>query len=412
MTTSPAAPVPAAPVPPAAPGSAPVRPAAPPTAAAEGAAAAFEALYLACCARLVQQTFLLTGHRIRSDHCVHRAFQLAWNGWDTVAGDASPEGWVRATAFDLALSPWHRSALHGPDHASRLSGHDRELLGALLQLPRAQRRALVLHDALGLSWEQTAAEIEASTPTAYGRVIRARRTLVRTVPAVSGVVGADVGSAGFGRRLGPLLRGVAVRGCPQQGQQLAAPSEVGRRARRKDRGLTGAAVAVGVVALGALVAGVLLGTPWHPPRPPFITHLHPAGKAAARAPSVAVLAPVPEPPFVTAPLNEWLPQAVGGVRMPVWVPGWVPLSVPPSVSLSVPASAWAGQRGGPAQDARPGPAAFLLLRPGTAVRPQYGPPLPEGRCLLVELFCPHPHPQAPQAPPLRNAAPEHRAGAQ
>ena len=64
---------------------------------------AYEALYEDSRTRLTQQIFLLTGHRPRAEQCVRRAFQLAWNRWDEVAADPSPEGWIRAAAFGLAL---------------------------------------------------------------------------------------------------------------------------------------------------------------------------------------------------------------------------------------------------------------------------------------------------------------------
>ena len=246
------------------------------------APAAFESFYQDSCARLTQQTYLLTGHRHRAARCVRRAFQLAWNQWDTVGTDPSPEGWVRAAAFELALSPWHPALLRRPDRGGGLGDRDRELLEALLQLPRAQRRALVLHDALGLSWQQTAAEVESSTPAAYGRVVRARLGIARLAPRLAGP---DAREPGFGRRLGPLLRGAAVRGCPAQHTGALPPGRVRRRAGLRDRGVTAVAGLATAAVAGAVLTGLTVATPWHPPTPAFITYGH--GRPAA----VAALAP-------------------------------------------------------------------------------------------------------------------------
>ena len=238
-------------------------------------AESFEALYRDSYQRLTRQAYLLVGHRHRAAHCVRRAFQLAWSEWDEVSADPSPEGWVRAAAFDLALSPWHRNPLRHPEQSARLTGDDRKLLTALLHLPRAQRRAVVLHDALGLDWRQTAAEVEASTPATYGRVVRARLGLARMAPAVTGT---DARRRGFGRELGVLLRGAAVRGCPLP--EVPSPGLVRQRSRLHERGVTAAA---GVLALGmaaALVSGAVVGTPWHPPTVPFIAY-HPANRVTA-----------------------------------------------------------------------------------------------------------------------------------
>ncbi|MCG0069896.1 RNA polymerase subunit sigma-70, partial [Streptomyces tricolor] len=71
-------------------------------------AQAFDALYAFCAPALVRQTYLLTGRRELARESVERAFQLAWQRWPEVARDRDPAGWVRAVAYDCALSPWHR----------------------------------------------------------------------------------------------------------------------------------------------------------------------------------------------------------------------------------------------------------------------------------------------------------------
>lgn len=93
--------------------AAPAHPA--PVAATEDMAAltpaqAFDALYAFCAPALVRQTYLLTGRRELARESVERAFQLAWHRWPEVAMDPDPAGWVRATAYECALSPGTASA--------------------------------------------------------------------------------------------------------------------------------------------------------------------------------------------------------------------------------------------------------------------------------------------------------------
>ena len=146
-------------------------------------AQAFDALYAFCAPALARQTYLLTGRRELAREAVEHAFQLAWQRWPEVARDRDPAGWVRAVAYEWALSPWHRFRPRyrspeppPPDPA------DRVLLNTLLELPPSYRRTLVLYDGVGLDLPETAAETEASTPAAAGRLTRAREAVAARVP--------------------------------------------------------------------------------------------------------------------------------------------------------------------------------------------------------------------------------------
>ncbi|MFJ9947105.1 LuxR C-terminal-related transcriptional regulator [Kitasatospora sp. NPDC091207] len=258
---APAAPVAAAAVPAAAPPPAPVR--------------SFEELYEAAHTRLVQQVFLLTSCKHRAVHCVRLAFGEARRRWDEVAAGADPEGWVRARACEAALSPWHRGGPRRahvwrlphrrikvrpadesqavlPDH-DRLTDRDRALLKALKRLSRPQRRALVLHDGLGLPAGAVAVEVESTVAAAEGRVWAARAALAHWVPEL---VGSDPAAAGFADRLAGLLHRAAVRGCPQAHR----PPVPLLRARHglADATRTGAAVLI-TLAVGGAAAATLAG---------------------------------------------------------------------------------------------------------------------------------------------------------
>ncbi|MER5474491.1 helix-turn-helix domain-containing protein [Streptomyces sp. NPDC002685] len=149
-------------------------------------AQAFDALYAFCAPALVRQTYLLTGRRELARESVERAFQLAWHRWPEVAVDPDPAGWVRATAYEYALSPWHRlRPRYRHPEAPPAGAADRALLDVLLDLPPVYRRTLVLYDGVGLGLPETAAETEASTPAAANRVLHAREAVAARLPELA-----------------------------------------------------------------------------------------------------------------------------------------------------------------------------------------------------------------------------------
>ncbi|MFE2110967.1 hypothetical protein ACFXAF_34575, partial [Kitasatospora sp. NPDC059463] len=253
-----------------------------------GAEAGFEEVYEAAYTRLVQQVFLLTACKHRAVHCVGRAFAEARLRWAEVAAGGEPEGWVRARAFESALSPWHRGGPRRthvwrlpyrrikvrpadeaqavlPDH-DRLTDRDRALLKALRRLSRPQRRARVLHDGLGMPAAAVALEVEATVAGAEGRVWAARAALAHWVPEL---VGPDPAADGFADRLCVLMHRAAVRGAPEPHR---APVPV-LRARHGlvNAGRTGAAALLTAAVGGAVVATLAGGGPgelFRPPGPP------------------------------------------------------------------------------------------------------------------------------------------------
>ncbi|MET9493205.1 sigma factor-like helix-turn-helix DNA-binding protein [Streptomyces sp. NPDC006552] len=147
---------------------------------------AFDALYTHAAPLLVRHAYLLCGRRALARESVERAFQLAWQRWPEVAVDPDPAGWVRAAAYEYAMSPWHRMrpALRHPD-APPAEAADRELLDALQNLPPTYRRSLLLYDWVGLDLPETAAETEASTPAAAHRVLHAREAVAERLPELA-----------------------------------------------------------------------------------------------------------------------------------------------------------------------------------------------------------------------------------
>ncbi|MFD7260957.1 helix-turn-helix domain-containing protein [Streptomyces sp. NPDC059874] len=148
----------------------------------------FDALHAHAASALTRQTYLLTGRRALALEAVERAFQQAWERWPEVATDPDPVGWVRAAAYEYALSPWHqfRRAHRHPDKPPAEPA-DRILLDAMLALPTNHRRTVLLYDGVGLDLPDTAAETEASTPTAGNRLLHAHATLAARIPELADV---------------------------------------------------------------------------------------------------------------------------------------------------------------------------------------------------------------------------------
>ncbi len=249
--------------PPAAPSSDP--PPAPPSDTRTGAkvpeerrvspAEAFDELYARTAPGLVRQTYLLTGRRALARESVERAFELAWQRWPEVAVDRDPAGWVRAAAYEYAMSPWHRlRRTHRHPDAPPTEPGKRALFDALLDLPPAYRRTLLLYDGVGLDLPETAAETEASTPAAAGRLMTARAAVAARLPELADTAPAEQ-SALLQDRLGGLARAEHVP-VPRPARAVRTGSE------SKARLWTRAAVA-GVALLIAVTGLTLHTAPTH-----------------------------------------------------------------------------------------------------------------------------------------------------
>ncbi|MFF5918115.1 sigma factor-like helix-turn-helix DNA-binding protein [Streptomyces flavochromogenes] len=206
---------------------------------------AFDALYAHAAPGLVHQTYLLTGRRRLSRESVEHAFHRAWEHWPEVAVDADPVGWVRATAYEYALSPWHRlRRTHKHPDAPPPEAGRRALLTALLELPAPYRRTVLLYDGLGLDLPETAAETEASTPAAANRLLHARTVLAKRVP---GLTDPDA----LHDRLGALVTEAPTTALP-------AARTVRSGSERRTRTWTRAVLAVTAVLIG--VTGLTAAT--------------------------------------------------------------------------------------------------------------------------------------------------------
>lgn len=215
---------------------------------AEGAglspAEAFDALYRHAAPALYRQAYLLTGRRALSREAVGKAFELAWQRWPEVAVDRDPVGWVRAAAYEHAMSPWHRLRRQHrhPDPPPEAPG-PRALLDALLTLPPSYRRTLLLHDGVGLGLPEIAAETEASTPAAAGRLMTARAAVAEQLPELAEPTTPAAQSALLHEHLGALA-------LSQPASSLPVPDLIRTGCERKAQLWTRAAIAFTVLLIG------------------------------------------------------------------------------------------------------------------------------------------------------------------
>ncbi|MGA5358875.1 helix-turn-helix domain-containing protein [Streptomyces purpurascens] len=216
---------------------------------------AFDALYAFCAPALVRQTYLLTGRRELARESVERAFQIAWQRWPEVARDRDPAGWVRAVAYECALSPWHRlRPRYRHPEPPPPDAFDRALMDTLLGLPPSYRRTLLLYDGVGLGLPETAAETEASTRAAVNRLMHAREAVAERLPEL-----ADP----------EVLHWRLVELASTERLRAAKPLVVRQAGERRARLWTRAAIAFTVLLIGTTVLTVRTApTRYEPPVPP------------------------------------------------------------------------------------------------------------------------------------------------
>ena len=145
----------------------------------------FTAFYAASFGRLVGQLYAMTGNATDAQDAVQEAFVRAWAHHARLDADGSPEAWVRATAWRIAVSRWQRARLgrlligsqpqrpteDGPN-PDRIA-----VIEALRKLPAEQRRAVVLYHLCDRSVAEIAAETAAPVGTVKARLARGRAAL-------------------------------------------------------------------------------------------------------------------------------------------------------------------------------------------------------------------------------------------
>ncbi|WP_308445463.1 sigma factor-like helix-turn-helix DNA-binding protein, partial [Streptomyces violascens] len=156
-------------------------------------------------------------------------------------------------------APWHRfrRAHKHPDQPPT-EPERRALLDALLDLPPAYRRTVLLYDGLGLDLPETAAETEASTPAAASRLLTARNAIARRVPAAAGATTPEALSSVLRERIADL----AAAG-PASVTALPSAPVVRKGSERRRRFWTRAAIAFTTLIVGATMFTVATVPQFH-----------------------------------------------------------------------------------------------------------------------------------------------------
>lgn len=142
----------------------------------------FSDMYQSGYARLVAELTLLTGSRATAEDAVQEAYARAWGRWTVVSQYDEPIAWVRRVAHNLAISRWRRLRVAARFRASVATADSvdgpgpewTDLRTALLKLPLAQRRALVLTAVEGLTADEVAIDMGVSPATVRSWLHRAR----------------------------------------------------------------------------------------------------------------------------------------------------------------------------------------------------------------------------------------------
>jgi RNA polymerase sigma-70 factor (ECF subfamily) len=150
--------------------------------------ASFDAFVRASGGPLFGQAYLLTGQYHEAQDLVQETFVRAWQHWRKVSGYDDPLGWARHVLHNLAVSRWRRNRRRRTEPEVEGSvappdiGH-LDLVEALGRLPERQRRAIVLHDVVGMDVAEIAVELGSPEGSVRGWLSRGRATLAADLQA-------------------------------------------------------------------------------------------------------------------------------------------------------------------------------------------------------------------------------------
>jgi RNA polymerase sigma-70 factor (ECF subfamily) len=145
----------------------------------------FSDFYAASFRRPVGHLYAMTGDRAEAQDAVQEAFVRAWSHRGQLDRHGAPDAWVRATAWRIAVSRWHRArrgrlllrSHPGPQVTDGPTPDRVAFIDALRKVPAEQRRALVLYYVCDLSVAQIATETGVPDGTVKARLARGRAAL-------------------------------------------------------------------------------------------------------------------------------------------------------------------------------------------------------------------------------------------
>lgn len=145
----------------------------------------FTAFYNATWRRTVACAYAVLGDLGAAEEAAQESYTRAWPRWSKLSSYDDPGAWVRQVATRQAISGWRRRRtakryLATTRPPEPIPPHDEStaaLVAALEQLPRSQRRALVLHHLAGFSVAEIAQTERCAPGTVKARLSRGRASL-------------------------------------------------------------------------------------------------------------------------------------------------------------------------------------------------------------------------------------------
>ncbi|MFF0264152.1 SigE family RNA polymerase sigma factor [Kribbella sp. NPDC004536] len=142
--------------------------------------------------------YLVCGDVHRAEDLVQTALMKLYVAWNRVERSGNVDAYVRRilvnSGVDESRRPWRREApgldgLDPPAEAGMAAEDRRALMEALAELPAGQRRVVVLRYFLGLTIEETAADLDCTTGTVKSQSTRALSRLNELLTAQFRTVG-------------------------------------------------------------------------------------------------------------------------------------------------------------------------------------------------------------------------------
>lgn len=150
-----------------------------------GAVRSFDSFYQHEVRGVLAVTMALTKHRWEAEEATQEAFLRAFREWDTVGRMASPEGWVRVVALNLARGRWRRIKaearallrLGSPLHDTPSDPETERFWDAVRDLPPRQAQVVALTYVEDLDSTEVGRVLGISPATVRVHLARARETL-------------------------------------------------------------------------------------------------------------------------------------------------------------------------------------------------------------------------------------------
>jgi RNA polymerase sigma-70 factor (ECF subfamily) len=143
--------------------------------------AGFDSFFDASWRRLQGQAYVLTGSREVAQDLTQEALIRTWRNWDSVSTMENPEAWTRKVLQNLCIESWRKSRRRNPNadvqaYAEIPDSHA-EIAQAMRSLPGIQAKALLLHDGLGMTVPEVAAELDVPEGTVKSWLSRSRKVV-------------------------------------------------------------------------------------------------------------------------------------------------------------------------------------------------------------------------------------------